>query len=104
MFNITTTVTTVATGGKTVVIGDTTVRVIALTIGMIVVIGGRLPLIATVQLRSIVAATRMCVGATIVIALIEPMITRSSPITGRGASATRPISESKKPRIVRGFF
>lgn len=58
---------------------------------------GHLPPIATVQLRSIGVATRMCVGATIVIALIEPTITRSSPITGRGASATRHISESKSP-------
>lgn len=100
IFNITTIATTIAIGVNSVVTGGTTV----LTIGMIVVIGGHLPPIATVQLRSIGVATRMCVGATIVIALIEPTITRSSPITGRGASATRHISESKKPRIVRGFF
>lgn len=104
IFNITTIATTVTIGVNSVVTGGTTVRVIVLTIGMIVVIGGHLPSIATVQPRPIGVATRMCVGATIVIALIEPTITRSSPITGRGASATRHISESKKPRIVRGFF
>ena len=103
-FSITTIVVTAAIGGSIVDTGGMIVRVTAHTIAMIAVTGDRRLLIATVRHRSIAAATRMCGGATTVIVPTEPTIIRSSPIMGHGASATRHISKTKKPRKTGAFF
>jgi len=102
-FSITIIVVTAAIGGSIAITGGMTVRVTVRTIAMIAVIGDHHLFIATVQHRSIVAATRMCGGATTAIAPTEPTITRSSLIMGHGASATRHISKTKKPRKTGAF-
>lgn len=101
--SITITGATVATGANIAATGGMTTRVTVHTIAMTDAIGDRRLPTATVQRRSIAAATRMCAGATTVIAPIEPMIIRSSPITGHGASAIRHISKTNKPRFPGAF-
>jgi len=79
----------------------------AMTARVIVLIGDRRRSIASHAIARhlcIVAGMRMCAGAIIATALTALMTIRSSPITGHDASAIHPISETKKPRLIRGFF